>query len=348
MKYNRAVSPHHQPNNNLIKRLKAQDNKVIVVNNNDVPRPQPGHQPFRQQQVRPKPPSQRIEQRQIQKKTVQDSAKAVPRTPPSVIVRENQQKFQRQDIKQRKEPRVTYTTRAVDPINVEKARLLKNTGRGKILIIVANGPTINEVDLRLLKHKPGLEILSINYPDPRIWPTDYWAFFDQSQAQRHAALWDDYTGVIFNSASINKRKTTTIQFRNIGAKSFSKMLTDGICIGRSSVFASMQIALWMNFEKIYIFGVDMNPAADKNKLHFYGTNPDVLPETRASRFEKESEYYITAWETMSEEERKKFIFCSSVNPWPFVKKFESRDHKTVLSEILAEYENMNSRKEENG
>jgi hypothetical protein len=341
MRYNRAVSPNTPHSGNLLRRLKAQDNKIIVINNNDLPRPTPLPVANRRQTLQ-QPPSRRVE---ISTLKVQDSAKAIPRNP-QVQLRDQNSRLQRQEVNKRKEPRVTYTSRSVDPMYVDKARRIKNSGRGKILIIVGNGPTVNDVDLRLLKNKPGLEIMSINYPDPRIWPTDYWAFFDHSQAQRHAALWDDYNGVIFNSASIQKRKAGTIQFRNIGAKKFSKDLTDGICIGRSSVYASMQIALWMDFDRVYIFGVDMNPASDLGKLHFYGTNPDVLPETRAKRFDKEAEYYVTAWESMSDTERTKFVFCSSVNPWPFVKMFHSRDQKIVIPEILQAYSELN-RKVEN-
>tara|TARA_R110000868_G_scaffold45841_18_gene151849 strand:- start:164 stop:1609 length:1446 start_codon:yes stop_codon:yes gene_type:complete len=45
-----------------------------------------------------------------------------------------------------------------------------------------------------------------------------------------------------------------MQFKNIGGKGFSKDASKGIHIGRSSVFAAMQIGLWMGYEKIYIFG----------------------------------------------------------------------------------------------
>lgn len=349
MKYNRAVSHNNQNSNDLMRRLKARDNKVVIINNNnrDMPRVPPKPQnPIQKASV----PSQRVppsQRKDLQPRKVQDSARAVPRNP-NIVVKNNDKKLQRQEVKSRKEPRVSYLSRAVDPVNIEKARRLRNNGQGKILAIIGNGPSINDIDLRILKNRPGLEFLSINHPDPRIWPTDYWAFFDQSQANRHAALWDDYNGTIFNSVSIQRRKLGTIQFRNLGARQFSKNLTDGICIGRSSVFAAMQIALWMDFYKIYIFGVDMNPSSDLKNLHFYGTNPDVLPETRAQRFEKEAEYYMTAWDAMTEQERSKFVFCSSINPWPFMKHFQSRDHRLVIPEIISEHEQLLKRKEQNG
>lgn len=324
MRYNRAISPNAVHSSHLLTRLKAQSVKVSIING-----PQPGVR--HQQRSVPipskpeKPPTK-----------IQDSARVAPKKVGAAEVRQ-QQVMQRQDIKKKREPRVTYISRIVDPIYLEKTKAIKDNGRGKTLIIIGNGPTLNEVDLRGLKHKPGIEFLSVNYPDPRLWPTDYWAFFDSSQIQRHAALWDEFNGTIFNSSSIQRRKTGTIQFRNIGVKSFSKDLVDGLCIGRSSVFASMQIALWMNFDKVFIFGVDMNPSTDLKKLHFYGTNPDVLPENRAKRFEKEAEYYVTAFESMSEMERDKFTFCSSINPWPFMSMFKKLDHKTAASEILRDY-----------
>lgn len=327
MRYSKAVSPNAVHSSHLLKKLQAQSVKVSIING-------PNQQPQLRHQQRSAPPPLRPEKPPSK---VQDSARVVHKRPSVVDIRQKQQ-MQRQDIKKKREPRVNYVTRSVDPVYLDKTRALKNTGKGKILIIIGNGPTINETDLRILKHKPGIEFMSINYPDPRLWPTNYWSFFDQSQIQRHAGLWDEYEGIIFNSSSIQRRKSGTIQFRNIGAKSFSKDLMNGICIGRSSVFASMQIALWMNFDKVYIFGVDMNPSSDLKNLHFYGTNPDVLPETRATRFEKEAEYYVTAFEAMDESERQKFVFCSSINPWPFMSMFNKKDHKTAAFDILREYE----------
>jgi hypothetical protein len=82
-----------------------------------------------------------------------------------------------------------------------------------------------------------------------------------------------------------------MQFKNIGGKGFNLDPSQGIYIGRSSVYAAMQIAIWMNYQEIFIFGCDMNPAGINGVLHFYGDNPDVNPVVRKNRFKNEAEYY---------------------------------------------------------
>ncbi len=76
----------------------------------------------------------------------------------------------------------------------------------------------------------------------------------------------------------------------------------------------MQIAYWMNYDHIYLFGVDMNPAGIDGKLHFYGDNPDVEPSIRKDRFEKEATYYSHAAEILTEEERAKYTFLYDLQP----------------------------------
>lgn len=230
--------------------------------------------------------------------------------------------------------KVIYKTADIPLEHVHRIHKLKNSKAGKILVIVANGPSIMEVRLQDLKTHPNVETLMINKPDDRVWPTDYWAFFDVSQSRRHADYWNNYEGVLFNSTAIKKEKDKTILFKNQGGMGFSKELDKGLHIGRSSVYAAMQIALWMNFDKVFIFGCDMNPAGIDGKLHFYGTNPDVNPEVRKERFKSEAQYYESAANMMNEDERAKFYFCSSYNKWDFIKKFKYLDHKEAIQFIL--------------
>ena len=90
----------------------------------------------------------------------------------------------------------------------------------------------------------------------------------------------------------------------------------------------------MNYDHIYIVGVDMNPEGINGKLHFYGNNPDITNETRIKGFAKEAEYYDNAASLLTEEQRARFIFCSGYNPWPFVKKYDSMSHLIVVKSIL--------------
>lgn len=236
-------------------------------------------------------------------------------------------------------PKVKYTTRDITPDSLSKIRQLKNIGRNKILVMVGNGPTVGQVDLNKIRGMEKIDIMSINKPDPRIWPTTYWSFFDLSQLRRNEDLWNDYSGIIINSTGIKRQKENSLQIKNLGGKGFSRDLTKGLHIGRSSVFASMQIAAWLGYEKIYIFGCDMDPAGLNGQLHFYGVNPDVPPNIRKERFVKEAEFYDYAADILNEEERKKFYFCSAVNPWSFVNKFNKLDHISAIEHITKCYSN---------
>lgn len=84
----------------------------------------------------------------------------------------------------------------------------------------------------------------------------------------------------------------------------------------------------------------MNPAGLNGQLHFYGTNPDVNPDVRKDRFQKEAEYYDYAADVLNEDERRKYTFCSSENPWDFVKRFNKMDHKIAVPVIVAHAEKL--------
>ena len=229
---------------------------------------------------------------------------------------------------------VKYITPNISPESIAKAQALRNTGKGKVLIIVGNGPSISEAPLEKLRNREKIDTLSINKPDKRLWPTTHWAFFDGSQIRRHEDLWTSYNGNIFNSSAIKKQKQKSMHFKNISGKGFSRDASKGIHIGRSSVYAAMQIGMWMGYEKIYIFGIDMNPDGLNGKLHFYGDNPDVEPEIRKNRFKEEAAHYDHAAAILGPEERKRFVFCTEYNPWSFVKEFEQMSHKEAVTHII--------------
>lgn len=233
-----------------------------------------------------------------------------------------------------KQPTIIYKTDEPPPDYKTNIYKLMNIGQDKILIVIANGPSINETELGLLKNRPKIDTLSINKPDHRIWPTTYWSFYDTSQLKRHEALFNDYEGILLNSASIKRHKQTSTIFKNIGGMKFSRDLTTGLCIGRTSCYAAIQLALWMNYKKIYFFGVDMDPDGINGQLHFYGINPDVAPDARKTRFKFEAEYFDFAADNMSYQERQRFVFCSSYLKWPFKARFGHIDHCTAVSEIL--------------
>lgn len=242
----------------------------------------------------------------------------------------------------RKKKEVKYVTREINGESLAKIKRLKDFGKNKFLVIIGNGPSINQVDLGKFKNHPKIDTLSINKPDERVWPTTHWAFFDQSQMRRHEELWNSYDGYIFNSTGIKRQKEKSMQIKNLHSKGFSKDISKGLHIGRSSVYAAMQIAYWLGYTHIYIFGCDMNPNGINGQLHFYGNNPDVSPDARRERFKKESEHYDHAANILSNDDRSKYTFCSSENNWSFVSKFNKHDHVTAIDMIITKAEDLSN------
>jgi hypothetical protein len=266
-------------------------------------------------------------------KALKQISEDAEKSQPNVNVTRNTRGGSRKVIK-REPPKISYVTKSID----ERSRLfiskIRNVGCDRVLVIIGNGPSILEADLPRLKNLYNVDLLTVNKPDMRVWPTTYWAFCDMSQYRRNTLEWDSYQGIIINSTAVHRQKHNSFQIKNLGGYGFSLDLLRGYHIGRSTVYASMQAGLWMGYNRIYIFGCDMNPNGIDGKLHFYGVNPDVEPDKRASRFEAEAEYYYKAAEILPQDVRDRFYFCSTYNNWPFVDFFNREDHTTVIDSII--------------
>lgn len=224
---------------------------------------------------------------------------------------------------------------------IPKINALKNSGRGKILIIVAVGPSILEAKLEKFKNNDNIDIMAINKPDDRIWPCKYWCFCDQSQYNRNKEKFNSYMGTLINTGNVLARKDNQILVKTLNGKGFSRNLTNGYHVGRSSTYAAMQAAYWMDYDKIYIFGCDMGEVelevngSKRKMVHSYGVNPDVTREARLDRFKFEADHYDhAASKILSKSEISKFAFCTTYNKWPFIEKFENMDHRTAHKMIL--------------
>jgi hypothetical protein len=233
---------------------------------------------------------------------------------------------------------VKQSIRVPNPIikdyNYNKLMSIKNSGKGNILVMIACGPSVNEIDLSPLKNINNLKTMIINKPVDSVWPSNYWAFCDHSQYVRNQRAFEEYTGLLLNSIGVKARRSNQILISARQGKGFNKDITQGYFIGRSSVYANMQTALFMDFDKIFIFGIDM--CAVNGKTHHYGdgSNPDVETKIRIQRFNYEADHYMNASSIMSSEDRNKFYFCSSYNKFPFIEKFNKLDHKIAVNYIL--------------
>lgn len=220
-----------------------------------------------------------------------------------------------------------------DPMKDKIRQYLFNQGVGRILIMIAAGPSVKEVDFTPILTHDKIDIMCINKPYQPVWErTRYWSFCDHTQYNRNQDAWSTFQGVIINSKNVTARRQNQVVIESRAGRGFSIDMTIGYFVGRSTTYATMQAAQYMNYDKIYIFGCDM--AEVNGQLHHYGVNPDVAPENRKQRFKLESDNYSWAAEHVPEQIRKKYYFCSSYNPWDFVNKFNKMDHITAPSEII--------------
>lgn len=289
--------------------------------------------PFKQPQQVPQPPRPRTHVPTI-------VVKAPPKAPPRPLGRNvpptTQQKMS--DLRKKAQERGKVVVHGLNQPNAftgyyHKITAAKNSGAGRVLIILAAGPSINEINLVPIRGHAIVDFMCINQPHQAVWPTKYWAFCDHTQYRRNENTWNNYnTGIIWNSPNVRARKANQIVVNVLHGKGFSQDITRGYHIGRSSTYAGMQIANFMGYRKVYIFGLDMG--AVNGALHYYGQNPDVTNQNRMARFEAEAENYMWAAQNLPKEVREKFYICSTHNKWPFVEFFNRMDHTTAVSDIL--------------
>ena len=279
----------------------------------------------------------------VRKHAVQSPTPPTP--PPPTVIQKPMETQVRPPIAPVREFKKRLGGKQINPLAVQHNNLLKEykdsidrircIGNSRILAIVACGPSILEADLEKLKNQPEIDLMCINKPEARLWPTPYWMFCDQSQFARNKDIWEKYSGQVINASSVRARHRRQILIKSISGRGFSRDLGKGFYIGRSSTYAAMQVALWMNYSKIYIFGVDM--CAVDGKLHFYGKNPDVNDANRIQRFDREAESYLyAATDVLKPEERDRFVFCSSYNKYKFVDYYQRLHQKKAVDIILEE------------
>jgi len=200
------------------------------------------------------------------------------------------------------------------------------------LVIVGNGPSHKKAALPALRKSADIDIMSVNKPDDRLWPTDLWIFCDNSQFRRHKSLWSGFKGILINSSAIRDFKPNTVKVKTLHGRGFSNNLSQGMYIGRSTTYAALQVGLYMGYKHIYVFGCDMGKV--DGQLYAWGSNPDVADQSRLKRFKFEADHYGWMAKNISNETRKKITFCSEFNKWPFIKRFEILKHNEAVDIIL--------------
>lgn len=225
--------------------------------------------------------------------------------------------------------RTTDRPRALPPTAVQ------GVGAGRVLVIVANGPSHREAALDRLKHVDNIDLLSINKPDPRIWPTTYWCMCDQNQIDDHRNLWREYIGTILAGSAVGSTTARTVRFRVTRDRDRFEfdLQRRSVPNGLTTTFVAMQIAIWMNYDRVYVFGLDMGRGPNGN-LYAWGENPRVGGLQRERKFAEEATSFQWMADHVSPAILKRFTLCSSYNIWPFTGAFENLPHLEAVDEIL--------------
>ena len=213
---------------------------------------------------------------------------------------------------------------------------LKGKGAGKTLVVCGNGPSIAGAPLENLKGVPGVEFMSINIPDPRVWPTEYWLLLDAITMRRKecAGFIPDYQGIV-----ITNHVKKPVAFRHLvrvllhRSGGISRDLLKGIRMGGSSGYVALQVALYLGHKDIYFFGMDM-AKSETGELWVYGENSAIDAEMREKKFETDAHHWDLGTKELTPEERARIHICSEINPWPFVKEYDQLSPEAGVEKIL--------------
>ena len=216
---------------------------------------------------------------------------------------------------------------------IKNLNSIHGIGSNKLLAIFAPGPSILEADIGKLISVDYVDTMTINKPDDRYWETKYWIFCDYTQYSRNKTAFNNFNNTVITPTSFKINHKNSIKFKLLHDKGFSFNLVNGVYVGWSTTYVAMQFALWMNYDKIFIFGCDMGRV--NGKLHSYGVNPDVPEDVRMQRFAREANNYMIAANIMDENIRNRFYFCSSYNKWEFVDKFNRLDQRVAIDYIIS-------------
>jgi hypothetical protein len=223
----------------------------------------------------------------------------------------------------------------IPPTNAASIRDLRTVGRNRTLVVLATGPSIREIeDLGRLKGAEGVDTLAINRGVPELEPTDFLLFQDAATYVRLKDYLPTCPSVIMSGFRAMPGDVPNAVFFTLRqGMGWSRDLEGGFFVGKSSTYAALQVAAWMNYRRVFVLGCDMGAAPD-GSLWRYGTNPDIGREERLARFAVEARFFDFAATALTPEERSRFVFASSYNRFPFVDKFTRADHRGIVEEIL--------------
>ncbi len=226
-------------------------------------------------------------------------------------------------------------------VNLKKKRVLSgqdnkqivkhyNVGKGKILAMFANGPSILKAPIEKLMDLENVDTMTLKRPDDRCFPTTAWVMPDIRDINRMAPWLRTYEGKLFTSNHKierlpgSKSKVFIKGQTRLSIKpgtGFTKDILGPIFSGYSSAYIGLQVAFYMGYESIYIFGLDMCDV-DGEAYSYPKEENTQYPgqESREKMFSLEANAFLFAFDNVLDEDDKgKIILCTENNPHEFAK-----------------------------
>lgn len=153
------------------------------------------------------------------------------------------------------------STPPYEPNKLHRLDLLKNRHRGERCILVANGPSLNGMDLSCLKHEIviGLNKIHLGLKRLRFYPRYLVAVNDKviEQAANEMLALNCVKFISQRSASKVPESALTYHIdTNSPSSRFCKDISQGVHEGWTVSYAAMQIAYHLGFDELIIIGMD--------------------------------------------------------------------------------------------
>jgi hypothetical protein len=147
--------------------------------------------------------------------------------------------------------------------SIKRMRKYKNIHRGERCFIIGNGPSLNQLDLTLLKNEYtfGMNRIYMAFPEMG-YKTSYYVCMNDLVVEQCAR--DIQKMDIPRFLSWRARKWVTLDdnlqfiYTSYTGSGFSKEITGRVWESATVTYISLQLAYYMGFETVYLIGVDHN------------------------------------------------------------------------------------------